>query len=123
MAHLKKASALSAPIDLWDYSSFDDELRQVLEPHRQLIQDYFETDHAIFLSYDLGRGPGRSPIRPENPHASAYYDLLEEVNELTETLLKKALPAAQAELEELKTFVNVQVQEHGFLRCAGLCHG
>lgn len=31
MAHLKKASAPSAPIDLWDYGSFDDELRQVLE--------------------------------------------------------------------------------------------
>jgi hypothetical protein len=82
MVPLKKASAPSAPIDLWDYSSFDDELRQVLEPNRQLIQDYFETDHAIFLSHDLGRSPSRSSIRPDNPHASAYYDLLDEVNEL-----------------------------------------
>ena len=82
MAHLKKASAPSAPIDLWDYRSFDDELRQVLETNRQLIQDYFEIDHAIFLSHDLGRSPGRSSIRPDNPHASAYYDLLDEVNEL-----------------------------------------
>lgn len=82
MAHSKKASAPSAPIGLWDYSSFDDELRQVLEPNRQLIQDYFETDRAIFLSHDLGRGPGRSPIRPDNPHAGVYYSLLDEVNEL-----------------------------------------
>lgn len=82
MAHLKKASALSAPIDLWDYGSFDDELRQVLEPNGQLIQHYIETDHAIFLSHDIGRGPGRSPIRPENPHAGAYHSLLDEVNEL-----------------------------------------
>ncbi len=82
MAHLKKAGAPSAPIDLWDYGSFDDELRQVLEPNRQLIRDYFETDRAIFLSHDLGRGPGRSPIRPDNPHAGAYYSLLDEVNEL-----------------------------------------
>lgn len=82
MAHLKKASAPSAPIDLWDYGSFDDELRQALEPNGQLIQDYFETDSAIFLSHDLGRGLGRSPIRPDNPHADAYYSLLDEVNEL-----------------------------------------
>lgn len=80
MAHLKTDRALSPIIDLWDYGSFDDELRQVLEPNSQLIQDYFETDHAIFLSHDLGRGPGRSPIRPDNPHAGAYYGLLDEVN-------------------------------------------
>lgn len=82
MAHLKTARALSAIMDLWDYGSFDDELRQALEPNGELIQDYFEKDHAILLSHDLGRGPCRSPIRPDNPHASAYYDLLEEVNEL-----------------------------------------
>ena len=80
--HLKKASAPSASIDLWDYGSLDDELRQVLEPNRQLIQEYFETDHTIFLSHDLGRSPGRSSNRPDNPRASAYYDLLDEVNEL-----------------------------------------
>ena len=76
------ASAPSAIIDLWDYGSFDYELRRFLEPNAQLIQDYFKTDHAIFLSHDLGRGLDRSPIRPDNPHAGAYYNLLDELNPL-----------------------------------------
>ncbi len=82
MAHLRTASAPSVPIDLWNYGSFDDELCRFLEPNGQLIRDYFETDHAIFLSHDLCRGPARSPIRPDNPHAGAYYSLLDELDQL-----------------------------------------
>ena len=82
MAHLRTVSAPSVPIDLWNYGSFDDELCRFLEPNGQLIRDYFETDHAIFLSHDLGRGPARSPIRPDNRHAGAYYNLLDELNQL-----------------------------------------
>lgn len=44
----------------------------------------------------------------EKSLASKMASSVEEVNELTETLLKKALPAAQAELEELKTFAKEQ---------------
>ena len=65
------------PIDVWNCATFDPELADRLEPHADLVVDYYRRDHAIFLSHDLGRGPGRALIRPENSHAGAFQALRE----------------------------------------------
>ena len=54
-------------------------LLALLEEHADLVRNYLEIDHQIFISHDLGRGPGRSILRPENPHASGFYDLQEAI--------------------------------------------
>jgi hypothetical protein len=55
--------------DVWDARTFDSALFVQLEANADLISAYFETDHQIFLSHALGRGPVRSILRPENPNA------------------------------------------------------
>jgi hypothetical protein len=67
-------------IDVWDVQTFDFELIAFLEEHVDVVRDYLKTDHQIFLSHDLGRGPGRSIFRPENPHALAFHNLQERVD-------------------------------------------
>ncbi len=62
----------AAPIDVWDLATFDPELTGRLTPHAGLVADYFARDHAIFLGHDLGRGPGRSLLRPDNPYADRF---------------------------------------------------
>ncbi len=75
---------LSVPaiIDVWSTDTFDPDLQKFLESHATLIRAYFDIDNAIFLSYDLGRGHPRPVIRPENPHASNFYRLLEDAGRL-----------------------------------------
>jgi hypothetical protein len=65
------------PIDVWDCATFDPDLADRLHPHAALVVDYYRRDHAIFLSHDLGRGPGRALIRPDNRHAAAFQALRE----------------------------------------------
>jgi hypothetical protein len=72
-------AAAQPTIDVWDVRTFDSELLVRLEANADLIRAYFETDYRIFLSHDLGRGPERSILRPENPHASDFYELLDVV--------------------------------------------
>jgi hypothetical protein len=69
--------AAQPPIDVWDIWTFDPELLMELEANADLIRAYFQTDNQIFLSHDLGRGPERSILRPDNPHASDFYKLLD----------------------------------------------
>lgn len=66
-----------APIDVWDLQTFDPELVSLLNEKAKLIRDYLKIDRDIFLSHELGRGLGRSLIRPENPFALEYYALKE----------------------------------------------
>lgn len=61
------------PIDLWNAETFDPELLARLRPHENLMVDYYRRDDEITLSHDLGRGPGRSILRPANVHAAAFY--------------------------------------------------
>lgn len=82
MARLPKDSVFSTVIDVWDLGTFNADLLETLEEHAELIRDYFDTEHAIFLSYHLNRSPDRATLRQENPRASAYYALLEAVGEL-----------------------------------------
>jgi hypothetical protein len=60
------------PIDVWDVRTFDPALIALLEASADLVRDYLGTDRHRFLSHDLGRGPVRSILRPENPHASRF---------------------------------------------------
>jgi hypothetical protein len=69
-------------IDVWDAHSFDAEVLEVLNTHDKQIINYFETDLAIFLSYDNARGVERPLRRPDNPYADSYYRLLDKVSEL-----------------------------------------
>ena len=68
-------------IDVWDVCTFDSALVELLKEHADLIRDYLETDHQIFLSHDLGRGPSDSILRPENPYASGFNDLRDVISQ------------------------------------------
>jgi hypothetical protein len=59
-------------IDVWDDATFDPELANRLRPHVDLVVAYYRRDQAIFLSHDLGRGPGRglSALRTSTPARS-----------------------------------------------------
>jgi hypothetical protein len=59
-------------IDVWDCATFDAQLMGQLESDADLMLRYYQTDHRIFLEHDLGRGAGRSILRPENPHANGF---------------------------------------------------
>jgi len=61
------------PIDVWDSGSFDQDLAERLAPFADLAVAYYRRDHEIFLSHDLGRGPGRSILRPSNAYAGAFH--------------------------------------------------
>jgi hypothetical protein len=39
------------------------------------------TNRGIFLSHDLGRGPERPMLRPENPYSPAFLGLTEMIAE------------------------------------------
>lgn len=67
-------------IDVWDVQTLDADLLMRLEARADLIGAYFETENQIVLSHDLGRGPKRSFLRPENPHSTEFYELLEEIS-------------------------------------------
>lgn len=64
-------------IDVWNAETFDADLMGHLMAARDLVHDYLNTDRQIFLSYDLGRGPTRPLIRPENPFAGKFIALTE----------------------------------------------
>lgn len=59
-------------IDVWDAETFDQALIRRLAAAANLIVDYYGRETAIFLEHELGRGPGRSILRPENAHAAAF---------------------------------------------------
>lgn len=64
-------------IDVWDVATFDPDLVAILEANEVTMRAYFDTENEIFLSFDLERDPERPPLRPENPHAGAFYRLLD----------------------------------------------
>lgn len=64
---------VSGIIDVWDVQTFDSGLSERLEQSTDLIREYFEIDHQIFLSHDLDRGEGRSMLRPNNPYAADFH--------------------------------------------------
>lgn len=74
--------SVSAIIDVWNTHTFDPDLLEFLEPNARLVRAYFDTDKDIFISYDLARGHPRPTIRPQNPHASGFYGLLEDAGQL-----------------------------------------
>jgi hypothetical protein len=68
-------------IDIWDHKTFDEELLAILNGHADLVRDYMTTENDIFLSHDLGRGPKRSVLRPNNDYASAFLAFTEAIGE------------------------------------------
>src|SRR5258706_4310853 len=62
-------------IDVWDLDTFDPELIAILAAEADTIRSYMIRDHEIFLAHDLGRGPGRSILRPDNAHAGTFMAL------------------------------------------------
>jgi hypothetical protein len=55
-----------------DCTTFDAKLVERLESKADLLLRYYETDRRIFLEHDLGRGGGRSILRPDNPYAGKF---------------------------------------------------
>ena len=68
-------------MDVWDDKTFDEELSAILENQTDLVRNYMATERMIFLSHDLGRGPERSVLRPNNPYASAFLAFKEALGE------------------------------------------
>ena len=58
-------TAVQPIIDVWDVRTFDSDLLAQLEAQADLIRGYFETDHQIFISYELASGPERPILRPK----------------------------------------------------------
>ena len=81
----KLMDAAKPNIDVWDVRTLDPDLLMRLQANIDLIRSYFEMERQIFLSHDLGNGPGRSILRPDNPHANAFYKLLEMIGLQMET--------------------------------------
>lgn len=73
---------MPAIIDVWSANTFDPDLLAFLTSKADLVRAYFDTDRDIFLSYDLGRGQPRPTLRPDNPHASGFYGLLDAADRL-----------------------------------------
>lgn len=67
------------PIDLWDFGTFDSELSGYLKDNTDLVRAYYETDNRLFREYELGNKRSMLGSRPSNPHARAFYALLEDV--------------------------------------------
>lgn len=76
--------AHSSVIDVWDVSTFDDNLMKLLAAETDLVHDYMSTEHKIFLSYEFGRGSGRGLMRPSNPYAFGFMALKEAIANLME---------------------------------------
>ena len=77
-------------IDVWDVGTFDAALAAQLDANADVIRDYLHTDHQIFLSHDLGRGAGRSILRPENPYADDFYALKDTIGREMEARVIRA---------------------------------
>jgi hypothetical protein len=68
-------------IDVWDAKTFDEDLASILAEAADLVRNYLTTEDGNFLSHDLGRGPARSILRPENPHTAAFLALKEAIGD------------------------------------------
>lgn len=69
------------PISLWDISTYDTNLIDVLREHAELIRAFHETKNRLFLDYDYGSNRGRLEPRPMNQHAEAYCRLEQDIAE------------------------------------------
>ncbi len=63
------------PIDIWDYETFDSDLRSILEARADLVKNYWETDQRQF--YEREASDHTMP-HPTNLFASDYRDLVED---------------------------------------------
>jgi len=90
------------PIDVWDASTLDDELVARLEGNAALLSSYFERDHQIFLSHDLGRGPDRSILRPDNIYAADFLALQTEIAGIMSARVIRAFHYSRLREEEVE---------------------
>ncbi|RCK39991.1 hypothetical protein [Thalassospira xiamenensis] len=67
-------SERAGPIDIWDLSTFDRELLELLKANEALIRDYTEEENRIFLGYDLGRDQTLH-LRPSNRYWDDHHEL------------------------------------------------
>lgn len=76
---------ISSLIDVWSLQTFDVDLRTVLTKHADLVRNHMRAEHEIFVTYDLGRAPNRSLVRPNNPYSGAFLALEEALGELMQS--------------------------------------
>lgn len=61
-------------IDVWNVATFDEELREILDAHAELIRDYYLTSRRQWLEREAS---DHLMPYPENPHANAFMRLIE----------------------------------------------
>ena len=91
----------SGLIDVWDAKTFDQELDAILVKEADLVRNYMMIDHRIFLYHDLGRGPERSVLRPENPYTSDFLALEEVIGRLMQPRTIRAWHYTRLTTEEV----------------------
>jgi hypothetical protein len=67
-------------IDVWDIETYDAELLTMLAAERQLLIDYFRTGDEIDTEY----AASKLMPRRDNPHASAFYRLVDRISHAME---------------------------------------
>jgi hypothetical protein len=70
------------PIDVWQVTSFDDDLLVTLRANAELIRDYLTTDRQIFLEREAS---WPKIAHPMNPYAAAHQQFVEDCGRLMET--------------------------------------
>lgn len=96
----------SAPIDVWDLATFDDELRGSLVAYAGLIRDYFVTSRRQFLEREAS---DHTAAYPDNPHASEFYRFTENVMGLMEARTIRAWHYTRMTDAEVNTMRRVGV--------------
>ncbi len=99
-----------AAIDVWNAATFDDELSSFLADNADLIRNYITTERDIFLSYELGRRPGRPLLRPNNPHACSFLALEEAVGKEMSSRVVRAWHYTRLTDTELETMQREGIQ-------------
>jgi hypothetical protein len=68
-------------IDVWDLTTFDDELRAELDAHADMIRDYMATSRRQWLEREAS---DHTLPYPENPHAGEFIWVKEHIMRLME---------------------------------------
>jgi len=97
---------MTAIIDIWDIETYDAELVAMLAAERQLLIDYFRTDHEIDAEY----AASKHIMRRDNPHASAFYRLVDQISHAMESRTIRAWHYSRLTPDEIE-----QIEREGLV--------
>ncbi|WP_146617214.1 hypothetical protein [Hyphomonas pacifica] len=99
-----------AVIDVWNVTTFDQDLVKILNSHENLVRAYVDTESQLFLSHDLNRDGDRAILRPSNPYASGFHELLEVVDRCMMTRTIRAFHYTRLTNREVAQFHTTGIQ-------------